>query len=93
MAEVPHAPDDLPAGSVQSAAYEAEISDEDQSMRKLIASLPEKQRWVMLGVYNDMSAEEIAEKLDMTVVAVRKNLSRARKAIEKHFPESGRSTS
>lgn len=66
--------------STQDNTYEQQETVE--TLRKLMGTLPEKQRLVVhLREMEQMEFEEIAQALDMDINAVRMNLSRGRKAL------------
>ena len=72
-----------------SPAQAAEASDLAVQLRRLMDQLPEKQRLVMhLRDIEELSYEEIAEVLDISLDQVKVNLHRARKALRSKLLES-----
>ncbi|MFN4256691.1 MAG: RNA polymerase sigma factor [Saprospiraceae bacterium] len=70
------------ASPAASPAQTAELGDTVAHVRKLMQELPEKQRLVMhLRDIEEMSYDEIAQTLDITLDQVKVNLHRARKAV------------
>lgn len=64
----------------------ADLSDIADLTRKIIASLPDKQRVIIhLRDVEGYEMEEIAEVLDMDEASVRMNLSRARKSVREEL--------
>lgn len=67
-------------------ARSAEISDLATQARRMMDELPEKQRMVMhLRDVEELSYEEIAETLQISLDQVKVNLHRARKAIREQL--------
>lgn len=67
-------------------ARAAELSDLANQARKLMAELPEKQRLVMhLRDVEEMTYEEIADTLQISLDQVKVNLHRARKAVREQM--------
>jgi RNA polymerase sigma-70 factor (ECF subfamily) len=69
-----------PRGSVEDTYASMELS---QMVQEAVKSLPDEQRSVViLARYHDMSYEEIAETLDISVPAVKSRLHRAKLALK-----------
>jgi RNA polymerase sigma-70 factor (family 1) len=65
---------------------QVELSESAMQIRKLINELPDLQRTVMLlRDIEQLEYEEIAERTDLKVNAIRVNLSRARKKVRDEF--------
>lgn len=64
-----------------SAADAAALNEENRLVLTELTLLPGKQRQVMVGHYDGLSHEQIADLLGMRTAAVRQNLSRARKTL------------
>ena len=74
-----HEPGDAPHRQPDATLLEAELR---KAVDKAIASLPETQRLaVILRRYDELSYEEIAEVLDLSVSAVKSQLFRARNSL------------
>ena len=70
------------ASSTDSPALSLEQEDTIQRVKMMMQQLPEKHRLVMhLRDIEEMTYDEIAQTLDMTLEQVKTNLHRARKAI------------
>lgn len=72
------------------ASVQAMVEDQElnQRIREIVGSLPEKQRVCALWYYyEDMSMDEIAEKLQIPLGSVKSRLYYARKKIEKALKE------
>lgn len=75
--------------SRDSNNHDSDLSDMASLTRKIIASLPEKQRAVIhLRDVEGYELEEIAEVLEMDETNVRMNLSRARKSVREELIKS-----
>lgn len=84
--ETPTAPGDFThSETVRSAAEVAELTEQERDVVTAIAGLPERQRRVMAYYFDGWGYEQIATQLDMKPAAVRQNLHRARKALEKRL--------
>ena len=74
------------ASSMDSAAEQLESQDMIAQVQQLMQSLPEKHRLVMhLRDIEEMTYDEIAQTLDITLDQVKTNLHRARKAIREQM--------
>ncbi len=74
------------AGAIISPEKALEEQDMTQRVRMLIRQLPEKQRLVMhLRDIEELSYEEIAKTLDITIDQVKVNLHRARKTVREQL--------
>jgi RNA polymerase sigma factor (sigma-70 family) len=89
MIETPTGPQELPEPAPSESAAEAvERAEEFERLMELLRDLPTKQRQVMACQLDGLSHEETAELLNMQVAAVRKNYSRARKALSRQLSMS-----
>lgn len=65
-------------------------ADRKESVRKMLAQLPERQRTVvLLSYYEDLSGAEIARVMQTSLRAVESLLVRARRALKAQFEEQG----
>jgi RNA polymerase sigma-70 factor (ECF subfamily) len=79
LSDTHHEPGDALHRQPDASCLEAELRD---AVDKAIATLPETQRLaVILRRYEDLSYEEIAEVLDLSVSAVKSQLFRARSSL------------
>jgi len=77
--------DELPNVPDPSEESDPLLSDR---LRRLVASLPEKQRAIVILRYGeDMDSEEIAELLDIPAATVRSNLQRALAMLREKAPQ------
>lgn len=81
MIETPIPPQEVPETFVPSAADVAALNEENRLVLTELAQLPGKQRQIMVGHYDGLSHDQIADLLGMSTDAVRQNLSRARKTL------------
>jgi RNA polymerase sigma-70 factor (ECF subfamily) len=66
----------------QSFAYEIELHEKVQEVRKIVQQLPENQRQVMImRHWNELTDEKIAQATGLSAANIRVLLSRARKTI------------
>jgi RNA polymerase sigma-70 factor (ECF subfamily) len=90
-AELPDRPEHHGSGILP--AEWLEMKEEARLVVQEIGALPEKSRAVMAEYYSGVPCEEIARRLDMSVVAVRQNLARGRKTLRKRAESREKSTS
>jgi RNA polymerase sigma factor (sigma-70 family) len=68
--------------AVLPASARIELREQEQAVLAALRQLPWKQRQVFALVYDEFSYSEIAEIMDMSESAVRKNMERARKKMK-----------
>lgn len=65
---------------------EVEVMEKFKLVKQIIETLPDQQRIIIkLRDFDELSFDEIAERLDMEVNAIRVNLSRARKKVREQI--------
>lgn len=63
----------------------AELSEQQRQVVALLQGLPDKQRQIMAWHLDGFSTQEIAEHMRVREIAVRKNLSRARRTLKERL--------